>query len=95
VSFSETTLIGGLLILMPVYLSVLLLKTLKGMLTVVAPVAAQNPGRNRVQTGYCSSYHRGCVLCRRSPDADQAHRPRRARPGAQPVSIPVKYTLLN
>jgi uncharacterized membrane protein len=42
--FSKTTLIGGFLILLPIYLSVLLLlKTLKGVLALISPVTAQIP----------------------------------------------------
>lgn len=42
--FTKTTLIGGLLVVIPVYLSVILLvKTMRGLLAVVAPVTAQIP----------------------------------------------------
>lgn len=42
--FTKTTLIGGFLILLPIYLSVLLLlKTLQGALALVSPVTAQIP----------------------------------------------------
>ena len=43
--FSKTTLIGGLLIVLPIYVSLLLLaKTLAGILALVSPVAAAIPG---------------------------------------------------
>src|SRR4051812_18071023 len=43
--FTKTTLIGGLLIVLPIYVSVLLLaKTVAGILALVAPVAAAIPG---------------------------------------------------
>ena len=43
--FTKTTLIGGLLIVLPIYVSVLLLaKTLAGILSLVSPVAAAIPG---------------------------------------------------
>lgn len=42
--FTKTTLIGGLLIVLPLYLSILLLaKTIKGLLALIAPVTAQLP----------------------------------------------------
>jgi len=42
--FSKTTLIGGLLIVLPLYLSILLLaKTIKGLLALIAPVTSQLP----------------------------------------------------
>lgn len=42
--FTKTTLIGGLLILLPIYLSVLLLlKTLQGIMALIAPVTSQIP----------------------------------------------------
>lgn len=44
VEFTKTTLIGGLLIILPIYVSVLLLaKAVKGLLALVAPVTAQIP----------------------------------------------------
>jgi uncharacterized membrane protein len=42
--FTKTTLIGGVLIILPVYLAALLLaKTVKGMLELLSPAAAQIP----------------------------------------------------
>jgi len=42
--FSRTTLIGGLLIILPVYIAVLLLaKTIKGLLGLLQPVAERVP----------------------------------------------------
>lgn len=42
--FTKTTLIGGLLVIIPIYLSVILLaKTVRGLLALVAPVTAQIP----------------------------------------------------
>lgn len=42
--FARTTLIGGLLIILPIYVAILLLaKTIKGMLALLAPVTAQIP----------------------------------------------------
>jgi uncharacterized membrane protein len=42
--FTKTTLIGGVLIILPIYIAVLLLaKTVKGLLALLAPVAAQIP----------------------------------------------------
>lgn len=42
--FTKTTLIGGLLVVIPIYLSVILLaKTVAGLLALVAPVTAQIP----------------------------------------------------
>ena len=42
--FARTTLIGGLLIILPIYIAILLLaKTIKGMLALLAPVTAQIP----------------------------------------------------
>ena len=41
--FTRTTLIGGLLIILPVYIAIILLaKTLKGLLGLLQPVAARN-----------------------------------------------------
>ncbi len=42
--FTKTTLIGGVLVVLPIYLAVLLLgKTLAGLLSLIAPVTAQIP----------------------------------------------------
>lgn len=42
--FTKTTLIGGILIILPIYIAVLLLaKTVKGLLALLAPVTAQIP----------------------------------------------------
>lgn len=42
--FTKTTLIGGVLVILPIYIAVLLLaKTIKGMLALLAPVTAQVP----------------------------------------------------
>lgn len=42
--FARTTLIGGLLIILPIYVAILLLaKTIKGMLALLAPLTAQIP----------------------------------------------------
>lgn len=42
--FTKTTLIGGVLIILPLYLAALLLaKTVKGMLALLSPVADQIP----------------------------------------------------
>jgi uncharacterized membrane protein len=42
--FTKTTLIGGLLIILPVYIAVLLLaKTIKALLALLEPVTAQVP----------------------------------------------------
>ena len=42
--FTKTTLIGGLLIILPVYIAVLLLaKTVKALLALLEPVTAQVP----------------------------------------------------
>ena len=42
--FTKTTLIGGVLVILPVYIAVLLLaKTVKGLLALLAPVTAQVP----------------------------------------------------
>ena len=42
--FTRTTLVGGILILLPVYLAVLLLlKALKGVMAIIAPLTAQVP----------------------------------------------------
>ena len=42
--FTKTTLIGGVLVILPIYITVLLLaKTVKGLLALLAPVSAQIP----------------------------------------------------
>ena len=42
--FTKTTLIGGILVILPIYIAVLLLaKTVKGLLALLAPVTAQVP----------------------------------------------------
>ena len=42
--FTKTTLIGGVLVILPIYLSILLLaKTVKGLLALISPVTAQLP----------------------------------------------------
>jgi uncharacterized membrane protein len=42
--FTKTTLIGGVLVILPIYVSILLLaKTVKGLLALIAPVTAQLP----------------------------------------------------
>ena len=44
VEFSKTTLIGGILIILPIYVSILLLaKAIKGLLAVVGPITASLP----------------------------------------------------
>ena len=49
--FTKTTLIGGVLVVLPIYLAVLLLgKTLAGLLSLIAPVTAQIPAEVLART---------------------------------------------
>jgi uncharacterized membrane protein len=52
--FMKTTLIGGILIVLPVYIAVLLiLKALQGLLAAVKPIAAVTPGSGNSRRSWC------------------------------------------
>jgi hypothetical protein len=75
--FTKTTLIGGVLIILPIYVAVLLLaKAVNGLMALLAPVTAQIPAGGPVPADYrhpCAD----CDLLRRRPGG--THRPRFAR----------------
>jgi len=61
--FIKTTLIGGLLIVLPVYIAVLLLlKALQGIVTVMKPITAAIPGTAKFEGSWRSYYSPSCVL---------------------------------